>query len=156
MTQAEYRAALKNSRCWAWSAYSVASIAMMLVLLSAFIVYFQPIHDASSVFRDTTKRIADDGMYGALTGLIFGTTIILTSAVFPLLIYVWVDRVLGLTCAHCGASLTSFRRSEHVLKNGVCTKCNSPSYVRIQDEPSDAPNDRASRTDNENHNAGPR
>ena len=139
VTQAEYRAALRSSRRWAWSAYGVTSIAIMLLLFSAFIVYFEPIHDASMAFRDPAKNLRDDGMYGALIGIVFGVTIVLPSALLPLLLYVLIDRRIGLTCTHCGASLTSFRRGEHLLQNGTCAKCCAPVYLQERDARSVAP-----------------
>ncbi len=135
MTQAEYIAALKCSRRWAWSAFGVASIAIMLLLFFTFIVYFEPIRDASMAFRDPAKNLRDDGMFGALIGIVFGVTFGLPSTLLPLLLYVLIDRRIGLTCTHCGASLTSFKRGEHLLKNGTCVKCCTPVNLREREEP---------------------
>ncbi|XZE19180.1 hypothetical protein SH449x_004493 [Pirellulaceae bacterium SH449] len=123
MTRAEYITALRRSRCWAWTAYSTISIAIMLLLFSAWYAYFPQIHALSMVFHDRTKNLQDDGYYGAIMGLVFGVTFLLPSGLLPLLPYVWLDRRLGVACSHCNSSLTLYRRSDHILTNGTCIKC---------------------------------
>ncbi|MBS0265628.1 MAG: hypothetical protein JSS02_27095 [Planctomycetes bacterium] len=123
MTHAEYSAALKRARLWAGVAHAVAAVLLMICLTGLWFLWFSEIQKMAVVFRDSTRSVADDGVYGAWMGLCWGFTIVVPSLVLPLWPVVVIHRKLGGMCPNCGALLTWGRRPIQIESSGVCRKC---------------------------------
>jgi hypothetical protein len=99
----------------------------MLVLFFIAYTWFPQIKALAQIFRDPTKPVADDGVYGGIMGVVI-SAYMSPSLMLPLLVVHWIHRRLGFSCPQCGVPLTLWRRSDQGLNGGHCGKCGASVF----------------------------
>jgi hypothetical protein len=73
------------------------------------------------------EEVQNEAMTGLLAGLLIGM-ILVPILLLPVLPILWVDKMLGVKCPHCGRSLTLRCAHSEVIETGYCTLCKSPVF----------------------------
>lgn len=71
------------------------------------------------------SHFKDEGVVGAIGGLIFGISLV-ACCLLSLLPFRWIDRRFGVTCPSCKRSLTLRCARAKVLRTGSCCLCHEP------------------------------
>ena len=128
MNHLQFAAATKRAKFWSGVAYLATAVPLMAITWAIAVAFSPQIDPFLENFRDTTKRVQDDGSYGAAVGISIGLAFVLPCLCLPLLTVIWVHRKLGVACPHCKALLSLRISAARTVESEACCFCKSKLF----------------------------